>query len=87
MDKLGRTRLILAVLFNKPQLWKLLLGTPGCNPAIQSNEGWSALHYACMKNFPDAVRSLVRSDNTSLPTLNQRASNGDRPLHIAADNG
>lgn len=60
-----------------------LLGA-GADPALQSDEGMVALHFAALRDAADVIELLVRRQRT---TLNQATGYGGTPLCCAASSG
>lgn len=79
----GNNGLIASILLQNPELIMFFI-EQGVSLNETNDQGYSALHYACMQNDPKLVQILLReSVNANAPVK----ATGDTPLHFAAMTG
>ena len=84
--KCGHTPLICAMLYNYPAIVRALLRSPGIRPDITySNNGLTALHFACLNNSVGVIP--VFGQNTIMSMLRIRDNDGDTPAMAAVRMG
>ena len=83
-NKTGLYPLHFAVLLQKPELVKDLLGAPGIDVNQANKDGTTPLHYAARRGEPEVVQILLRAPEIDVNKANEFE---ETPLHYPAEQG
>jgi ankyrin repeat protein len=83
----GLTPLLVAALEGHVKIMRYLVEKHDADITITDDDGWSALHYACLAGDLECVQYIVSSSSSAVDMLNVKEIDGWMPLHCAANSG
>lgn len=82
------TSLLVTALEGHVEIMRYLVEEHDADITIADDDGWSALHYACLAGDLSCVQYLVSlSKSAAVDLLNVKGTDGWMPLHCAANSG